>query len=106
MRGISICTQRKSKAAYSLAQQNQDAEQPPHGDRQGRKTSKLLIMKKIEMNWMEGIEGGRRISGQGTLDCFNDAYANHGWVSLALMATTYFVPATAIAVAANCAARN
>lgn len=38
---------------------NQNAEQPPHGDRQGRKKFNTKNMKKIEMNQMEGIEGGK-----------------------------------------------
>jgi len=48
-------------------------------------------------------EGG---SGQATADCITDAYSNHGWVSVAAWVTTAFIPATAVAIAADCAIHN
>ena len=44
--------------------------------------------------------------GQATMDCINDAYTNHGWVSVWAWVQTAFLPATAAAIAAACAAIN
>lgn len=44
--------------------------------------------------------------GQATADCLADAYSKHGWVSVWATVQTAFVPATAVALAAVCAAKN
>ncbi|WP_114790851.1 hypothetical protein U0035_20760 [Niabella yanshanensis] len=63
-------------------------------------------MKKIDMAQMERIEGGKSIDGQGTMDCINDAYDNHGWVSVWLYIQTIAIPVTGLAIATNCMAKN
>lgn len=44
--------------------------------------------------------------GQATQDCVTDAYTNHGWVSVWATVQSAFIPATAVAIAAACAATN
>ena len=50
------------------------------------------------------IEGGK--NGQDTLDCVNDAYTKHGWVSLALWGASALGPAGIILTTYACAVRN
>jgi hypothetical protein len=47
-----------------------------------------------------------RPCGQATMDCINDAYTNHGWVSVWAWVQTAYIPATGVAIAAACAGRN
>lgn len=44
--------------------------------------------------------------GQATAECLVDAYSNHGWISVWAFVQTAFIPATAVALAAACAAKN
>jgi hypothetical protein len=44
--------------------------------------------------------------GQNTMDCINDVYSNHGWVSVWAFVQSAFIPATAGAFAAACAIKN
>lgn len=44
--------------------------------------------------------------GQAVVDCIEDAYSNHGWVSVWAFVQTAFIPATAAAIAAACIADN
>jgi hypothetical protein len=44
--------------------------------------------------------------GQATQDCITDAYSNHGWTSIWLGIQSAFIPQTAVAIAAACAAKN
>jgi hypothetical protein len=66
--------------------------------------SKPLIMKKLEMFRMERIQGG--INGQSVADCISDAYANHGWTSVAAWIISAFYPATVAFIASACAGKN
>lgn len=44
--------------------------------------------------------------GQDTMDCITDVYTNHGWVSVWVWVQTAFIPETAAAFAAVCAANQ
>jgi hypothetical protein len=44
--------------------------------------------------------------GQATMNCINDAYANHGWASVWAWVQSAVLPPTAVAIAAACAAKN
>ncbi|WP_288072995.1 hypothetical protein [Hydrotalea sp.] len=44
--------------------------------------------------------------GQATMNCINDAYSNHGWVSVWAWVQSLYLPATGVAIAAACAAKN
>jgi hypothetical protein len=44
--------------------------------------------------------------GQKTMDCINDLYTKHGWLSVWAWVQTAFIPYTAGAVAATCAVHN
>ncbi|MBY0476144.1 MAG: hypothetical protein K2Q24_00715 [Chitinophagaceae bacterium] len=44
--------------------------------------------------------------GQATANCIADAYSNHGWTSVWLGIQSAFLPQTAVAIAAACAAKN
>ncbi|WP_305952108.1 hypothetical protein [Emticicia oligotrophica] len=44
--------------------------------------------------------------GQGTALCIQDAYSNHGWVSVWAVVQSAFIPATAAAIAIACASAN
>jgi hypothetical protein len=44
--------------------------------------------------------------GQKTMNCISDVYSNHGWLSVWATVQTAFIPATAAAFAAACAAKN
>jgi len=52
-------------------------------------------------NAKTGVDDG---VGQCTARCIQDAYSNHGWVSVWAFVQTAFIPATAAAIAAACAA--
>lgn len=44
--------------------------------------------------------------GKRTMTCLEDVYANHGFLSVWVVVQTAFIPQTAVAFAAACAARN
>lgn len=44
--------------------------------------------------------------GQDTMDCINDAYTNHGWISVGLWVQSIALPQTGVAIAVACAGRN
>lgn len=44
--------------------------------------------------------------GQATMDCIEDAYSNHGWVSVWTWVQSAFIPQTAAAIAIACAGIN
>jgi hypothetical protein len=56
-------------------------------------------------NFADG-SNNRILCGQNTMDCLQDAYTNHGWVSVWAFVQTAFIPATGAALAAACAALN
>ncbi|GLU55658.1 hypothetical protein Dfri01_51190 [Dyadobacter frigoris] len=43
--------------------------------------------------------------GQAVINCMTDAYSNHGWISVYAWVQSAYIPATAAALAAACAAR-
>lgn len=45
-------------------------------------------------------------AGQRTMDCIDDAYSNHGWVSVWLTIQSIAIPWTGVAIAAACAGQN
>lgn len=51
---------------------------------------------------MEQITGGT-CTANGIMNCMEDAYKNHGWVSLYLGIQSLFLPQTGVAIAAACA---
>lgn len=57
-------------------------------------------MKELNNLQMEELNGGD------TMSCINDAYSNHGWLSVALFVETLFIPWTGVAVAGACALKN
>jgi len=44
--------------------------------------------------------------GQAVMDCLQDAYANHGWISVWASVQSAFIPQTAVALAGACAWEN
>jgi len=44
--------------------------------------------------------------GQGTANCLTDVYSNHGWLSVWATVQSAVIPATVVALAAACAAKN
>ncbi|PTB96466.1 hypothetical protein C9994_07280 [Marivirga lumbricoides] len=51
-------------------------------------------------------KNSRIACGQDTMDCINDAYTNHGWISVGLWVQSLFLPVTGAAIAGACAGRN
>jgi len=50
--------------------------------------------------------GSKKNCGQGAATCIQDAYSNHGWMSVALWAETLWLPQTGFAVAGACVIKN
>lgn len=48
----------------------------------------------------------KRNCGQGAASCIQDAYSNHGWMSVVLWVETAWLPQTAFAVAGACVIKN
>ncbi|MFA3782321.1 hypothetical protein ABRY23_04570 [Melioribacteraceae bacterium 4301-Me] len=61
-------------------------------------------MKELTVEQMEEINGG--LSGSAVMSCIQDAYSNHGWISVALFLETAFIPWTAAVIAADCTLHN
>jgi hypothetical protein len=62
----------------------------------------------VKINKFDGtlVKQTTKSAGQRTMDCINDAYSNHGWVSVFLTIETAFIPWTGVAIAAACAGGN
>lgn len=65
----------------------------------------LMLSLKLDVN-TESIEILYKSIGQDVMDCIEDAYTNHGWISVGLFIETAFIPETAAAIAAACLGRN
>jgi hypothetical protein len=55
--------------------------------------------KEVEVTTLKSANG----TGQKTIDCINDAYTNHGWISVWAFVQSVFIPQTAVLIAADCA---
>lgn len=47
-----------------------------------------------------------RSKGQDVIDCMQDVYSNHGWLSVWVFVQTCFIPQTAVAFAVACVGKN
>lgn len=62
----------------------------------------------IKINKLDGtfVKQITKSAGQRTMDCIQDAYSNHGWVSVWVTVQSIFIPMTGVAIAAACAGGN
>ncbi len=70
------------------------------------KSNSKFMVNMVSQEFQAEYGLAERGCGQATMDCLSDAYTNHGWVSVWAFVQTAFIPATAAALAAACAAIN
>ena len=59
-----------------------------------------------EVDFRERIGVNMRSCGQDVADCIASVYSNKGWLSVWAVVQTAFIPATAVAIAADCTVHN
>lgn len=68
----------------------------------------VIQVKSVALNVKKGVGNKTLLSGcgDGTAHCIQDAYSNHGWISVWAFVQTAFIPWTAAGIAAACAVHN